>query len=780
LSGSFAFIPGKMPTQPGPLARFLPPIPEGVAGAWLLERFEPGGWVLDPFGASPRLAAEAAHAGFRILVAANNPIERFLLEITSDPPTESELRAALADLATAPKAGERIEPHILSLYRTECAQCGHSITAEAFIWERGAPAPSGRIYHCTRCGDNGERPTTPADAERAAQFSGGSIHRMRALERVAPLDDPDRPLVEEALDTYPPRAVYALITLINKLASLPKPRQRLLTALLLPVLDQSNSLWHHPTSRSRPRQLTTPPRFREQNIWFALEEAIKQWANSTKGVPAIPLTLWPEQPPASGGISLYPGPLRELADQVTTSPLQDIHFTAALGAIPRPNQAYWTLSALWAGWIWGHGATAHFKSVLRRRRYDWDWHAVALHAACKNLAEILLPGIPFLGLIGETEPGYLAAALIAAEMSGFVLNGIAMRADEGQSQILWERNNQTRIPVNKDQLNQIAVRAVSEYLAKRGEPANYAHLNAKGLFEIIYNHSLDISPLVSAPDLMSQTQEAIHSALADRTVLIRIGGTDRSPESGYWWLRQPKQGRVPGTTYPLPLADQVEMALIHYLQNHPGCSPEEIDRAICTDFPGLFTPDQELIHECLSSYGSLTHPEGNLWQLRPQDDPKTRRADLALMHSLLTQIGQQLGFRVSESESPAAPGQLLRQPVYWSVGNEDPTYVFYILASAAIGNILFLDQRAEPGKTSPHLAEVSRQYIIVPGGRARLIGYKTDHNPILKQALETGWQIIKFRHIRRLFESTQLRRDNLDELLALDPLANTDPQMALL
>jgi hypothetical protein len=68
----------------------------------------------------------------------------------------------------------------------------------------------------------------------------------------------------------------------------------------------------------------------------------------------------------------------------------------------------------------------------------------------------------------------------------------------------------------------------------------------------------------------------------------------------------------------------------------------------------------------------------------------------------------------------------------------------------------------------------------VPGGRARLIGYKTDHNPILKQALETGWQIIKFRHIRRLFESTQLRRDNLDELLALDPLANTDPQMALL
>ena len=32
------------------------------------------------------------------------------------------------------RAGERLEPHIRSLYTTECANCGRSIMAEAFIW----------------------------------------------------------------------------------------------------------------------------------------------------------------------------------------------------------------------------------------------------------------------------------------------------------------------------------------------------------------------------------------------------------------------------------------------------------------------------------------------------------------------------------------------------------------------------------------------------------------------------------------------------------------------
>ena len=57
------YIPGMRPVEPGPLARFNPPLEEGVISAWLpnhappfdAAQAKPGRWVLDPFGFSPRL-----------------------------------------------------------------------------------------------------------------------------------------------------------------------------------------------------------------------------------------------------------------------------------------------------------------------------------------------------------------------------------------------------------------------------------------------------------------------------------------------------------------------------------------------------------------------------------------------------------------------------------------------------------------------------------------------------------------------------------------------------
>ena len=89
------YLPGKPATKPGPLARFLPPVPDGVITAWLRKYLPPGAWVLDPFGAVPQMVIEAARAGYRVLVAANNPVARMLLEMAAHAPDENELRAAL-------------------------------------------------------------------------------------------------------------------------------------------------------------------------------------------------------------------------------------------------------------------------------------------------------------------------------------------------------------------------------------------------------------------------------------------------------------------------------------------------------------------------------------------------------------------------------------------------------------------------------------------------------------------------------------------------------------
>ena len=48
--------------EPGPLARFTPPLEEGVISRWLPLHAPPGSWLLDPFGFSPRLVLEAAKA----------------------------------------------------------------------------------------------------------------------------------------------------------------------------------------------------------------------------------------------------------------------------------------------------------------------------------------------------------------------------------------------------------------------------------------------------------------------------------------------------------------------------------------------------------------------------------------------------------------------------------------------------------------------------------------------------------------------------------------------
>ena len=102
------YIPGLSPAEPGPLSRFTPPLEEGVISTWLPLHAPAGSWLLDPFGFSPRLVLEAARAGYRVLVTVNNPITRFLLEMSSNPPSESDFKAALADLSVAKKGEERL------------------------------------------------------------------------------------------------------------------------------------------------------------------------------------------------------------------------------------------------------------------------------------------------------------------------------------------------------------------------------------------------------------------------------------------------------------------------------------------------------------------------------------------------------------------------------------------------------------------------------------------------------------------------------------------------
>src|SRR5574340_738136 len=260
------YVPGSLPLDPGPLSRFLPPLEHGTVADWLTAHIAGGSWLLDPFGFSARLPAEAARAGYRVLVTVNNPVTRFLLELEADPPADVDFKAALAELAASKRGDERLEAHLQSLYTTRCAQCGRDIQATEFLWKGGEDAPYARVYHCMECGDTGERPATGDDVQRAREVAAADgLHRSRALERVAARGDPERPHVQEALQHYLPRPLYVLTTLINHLESLnlPARRRRAITASILVACDAGNTLWGLRDQRPRPKQLSTPDEFRE-------------------------------------------------------------------------------------------------------------------------------------------------------------------------------------------------------------------------------------------------------------------------------------------------------------------------------------------------------------------------------------------------------------------------------------------------------------------------------------------------------------------------------------
>ncbi len=117
-----------------------------------------------------------------------------------------------------------------------------------------------------------------------------------AYEKVAALNDPIRPRVEQALENYLTRPLYVLFTLLNRLESmqLSVEDESLMQALMISAFDAGNTLWPHPSSNLRPKQLGQSGHIRENNLWMALNEAVEEWCD--QGDP-VPLVDFPQMPP---------------------------------------------------------------------------------------------------------------------------------------------------------------------------------------------------------------------------------------------------------------------------------------------------------------------------------------------------------------------------------------------------------------------------------------------------------------------------------------------------
>jgi len=748
-----AYIPGLSPVEPGPLARFTPPLEEGVVSAWLPLHAPAGSWVLDPFGFSPRLALEAARTGYRVLVTVNNPITRFLLEMSAHPPLETDFKAALADLSAVKKGDERLGAHLQSLYLTTCEKCGNEISADSFLWRKGEDAPYARVYTCPSCEDSGERVVTPHDIEKAKKIAGtDNLHRSRAFERVTALEDEDRIYAEEAIAHYLPRPLYFLTTVINRLDSLnlTPERRRALNALILVVCDAGNTLWDHPSGRPRPKQLNIPSQFREHNLWTQLERGLSQWTETGSGVV---LETWPNELPEGGGICIFEGRLQDLTDEVK----KQLPIKAVIGSLPRPNQAFWTLSALWAGWLWGREAVEPYKPALRRRRYDWAWNATALNAAFTHLFGWLHLGTPVFGLLSEPEPSSLTSALTAASAAGFDLGSLALRTEHDPVQLLWTCGERLKRQPNEANVEEVR-EAIYEHLIERGEPASYLHVHAAGLIALAKSHALKQKDR-DFDEALRGTQLLIQNALEDDPRFVHYSNGE-SVDTGFWGLNAIHPERASST---LPtngssaqresLSDRVEIAVVTFLQKNPNSIFLDIEQDLYPRFPGLLTPSKAMIYSVLSSYAQKEESE---WKLRAEDVASARRNELNNIAGLIDAIGRRMGYSTRRQDR-----------IYLWEQNGRIERTFYILASALIGRAIS-ETPYPPGQT----------VIVMPGGRAALAAYKAQRDPSLAARMKSV-QVVKYRLLRTLIELPVLTRETFEEQIAGDPLEKSKSQMMM-
>ncbi len=741
------YLPGTAPAAVFPLSRYLPALRGGILRAWLPEHAEAGAWVLFPFGEAPALALEAARLGYRVLVVTSNPVLAFLQETLAAPGEAPLWQSALARLAASRIEDQRLEPYIQALYAATCPACGARLSARAYLWHKGAAEPHARLLSCPQCGASGLHSMTEADQALLPPLQRSyALHRARALQGVTPPGDELRPQAEAALKVYLPRSLIALFTLLNQAQGLdlPRPQRKRLEALLLAACDRANTLWPHPETAKTIHTLGTPPVFVEWNLWNALEEAAAQWSALPSGPPIV---TWPDLPPASGGVCLFPGRLREARQALEAAAPQ-----AVVAPLPRPNAAFWKQAILWSGWLWGRDSIGGWKPLLRRYRYTWEWHTALLSEAWSALKPHLPPETPLLALLDTEEAPFLRAALIAFERSGIRCHSLAVRPGAG-AQIQARRGEREAPPPPDPQaLRRAALEGVRACLEERSESAPWVSLHAAGLRALARQGYL----AALAAETPEQAYKGVTGALRLTPLPAGLRAAPpqaRSEQARRYWTERAPQGE-------LSLADRAEMAVVRALLAHPGADFARLDAAACAALPGLLTPEEALLRVILASYAQ---EEGGGYTLRPEETPSKRRADLRGTAAALKGIGLRLGLRATQGEGDTPV-------VVWSNPEGIPAFRFHIIASALAGKVIRQNAAAE-----------GRKWIALPGSRANLLAYKLRRDPALREAVEQGgWQFIKFRHVRRLASEEGLALEGLEARLALDPLTYDGPQLPLL
>jgi len=770
------FIPGTPATPGPPLARYRPAPPVRAAAAYVQNLTRPGDLVVDLFCQGPTVVREAVASGRRALGLSVNPLLVVAARLGLGRRDAAALNAAFTRLADSPKGDVPLRHHLASLYRSTCPTCGASGVAEWLAWDRDGDYPFKKSVRCARC--EGVQEGTPDDEDL------DTVHRLQprglayyyALDRVAPPGHPARERAARLVELYTPRNLSALMDLSLRLEGLEADEEVkvALAGVLLDCFDAGSSLNPYGEERPRPRTLRVPSRYLERNVWLCFEEGFSRTLAETSSPPALRAAdVGALVRGEADGYALASRAARDVGEVVPPGSV-----ALAFADPPRPDGVFWALSALWAGWLWESPAAHALRPFLRRRRFDWDWHWRVLRKALRAAGPLLTAGGRLVTLFSGDGESLLESVCLATSSAGYVLEGWGYSPEVGYRLVWrWEREiadsrlqiadgklqiaDGKRQPVAVDaealerELTAVSTEAAVTALRERGEPTVWALLHAGACAELTGQGMLTRAAAMpeGGPLPISLAAGAVRRAFADGP-MVQLADRE-GVEGALWWLADPSRAAEP------PLADRVEALVWASLAQRPEWDPEQLIEAVYARFPGHLTPDLTLVQVCIDSY-SLR--EGETLHLRPEDEPGQRAAELAALRADLAELGGRLGFSVRRGGG---------WDVRW-LEEEREAYAFAISATATLALHLLATPEGREGEGRA-AGEGAQRCLVVPGGRAQLVGLKLQRDPRLARAVETGgWQFIKFRHLRRLVAEEELDRHALKTVLGLDPIAEQE------
>jgi hypothetical protein len=768
------------------------------------------------------IACEAAMGGPEERVAAVDAVDLAKLGIEgADPEPEPIGEEVADDLPPAPTGltglGEEVTPGEEVPLREEVTlgEGGEPPPPKPLAVDPPSTVGEGPRFASTVLPD--PAPVAAADVLRTSpQF-------LELRARFPVLDGRDD-LVEELLDLFTPRNLYALHAIGSKIESeLRDPgtvavMRLALATCLLPASRLNGYPGRVASLRIAGGHVRQPAsrHQREVNVWRAFEQAYRDVRVAVAAVRddrheahfaselgelggmGAANVLWLRTRPALVGQYLP----AEGVDLVLGSP-------PAGASIDELSFEY-----LATAWVLGREAaeTLRLEPIFSGAGHTEGAEATALRHGLASAAGALKPGGWCNLLLDDGGPERLLGVAVAGVAAGLELVDVIHRESgrSGDGLVLHFRK-----PSAEDRLRQAVSpgplrlgadaghltypelagaidRAVGALLRDRGEPAGLtrvvaaivAELSGSGLLRrLTASRGSDDEAAGSEERLEGGGPQLLATLINeelwrdDHPTLVRIGDESR-PQ---WWLRDPELAER-------PLADRVEWATWSILSTAGRIDEAGFFDRIYRLFPGLLAPDEELVRACLSSYVA----PGELGSLATADDLSLRTEEHGRTIATLVDYGHRLGLRawiasrehdravdgvrlvdrLADDERRAYLPLVVRAPAE-AVGAVDAlwylrgrlAFLFEVEWTAMIGDAVLRRGREIP------VGDQQARFLVVPAERTELLRLKLARSPWLRAEVERqNWHVLKWQHLATLAGRPGAKLEWLEPVLGLDPL----------